>query len=116
MGAGVIALVAGGLFYFWRRRSTFAGLPIAAANFGRLQRLGGFIGVRAAPELTPREYAASFGSARPQSAAGALRVADAFTQEQYATNIDAGTIARDSDYGWQEAKSGAADWRLWRRR
>jgi len=113
---GSIALLVGAFIYFWKRRNAYAGLPIASANYGRLQRLGRFLGVNATPELTPREYATQFGTARPQSAAGAMRVADAFTQEQYATNLDAGTIASDSEYGWREAKSGAADWRLWRRR
>jgi hypothetical protein len=110
------ALFAGALFYVFRRRSAFAGMPVASANYGRLQRLGRFIGVTPSPELTPREFASRFGAERPQSAMGAMRVADAFTQEQYATNVDAGTIARDSEYGWREAKSGAADWRIWRRR
>jgi hypothetical protein len=45
-----------------------------------------------------------------------MRVANAYTQAQYATNIDPGTIELDSEYGWREAKSGANDWRLWRRR
>ena len=114
--AGGAALLAGALFYIFKRRNAFAGMPVASANYGRLQRLGRFIGVTPTPELTPREYASQFGAERPQSAMGAMRVAAAFTQEQYATNVDAGTIARDSEYGWREAKSGAADWRLWRRR
>lgn len=115
VGAAVAALLAGGLLYALRRRNEFGGLPIASANFGRLQRLGGYFGVRPTPELTPREYASQLGSARPQSAAGALRVADAFTQEQYATNVDPGVIARESEFGWREAKRGASDWRFWRR-
>lgn len=116
LAVGITALLSAGGLFFWRRRNAFSGLPPARANFGRLQRLGGFLGVSPSPELTPKEYAARFGSARPQSAGGAMRVADAFTQEQYATNIDADTIARESDYGWREAKAGANDWRLWRRR
>jgi hypothetical protein len=91
-------------------------MPAPSANYGRLQRLGRFLGIEPAPELTPREYAARFGEAKPKSAAGAARVAEAFTQSQYATNVDAGTIAQDSDYGWREAKQGASDWRIWRRR
>jgi hypothetical protein len=43
-------------------------------------------------------------------------VAEAFTQEQYATNVDMGSVAHDSDVGWREAKQGASDWRFWRRR
>jgi len=101
---------------FWRRRNDFHGMPVARANYGRLQRLGRFVGVEPAPELTPREYAARFGMTKPKSAGGATRVAEAFTQEQYATNLDAATIAHESDYGWHEAKQGASDWRLWRRR
>ena len=94
---GGAALLAGAFLYVMKRRSTFSGLPVAAANFGRLQRLGRFIGVRPSPELTPREFATRFGTARPQSAAGAIRVADAFTKAQYATNIDPATIAQDSE-------------------
>jgi hypothetical protein len=116
IAAGGAALIAAACIFFLKRRNAFAGLPVARANYGRLQRLGRFIGVEPSPELTPREYASQFGAARPPSAAGAMRVADAFTQEQYATNIDAGTIARDSEYGWRDAKSGASDWRIWRRR
>jgi Domain of unknown function (DUF4129)/Transglutaminase-like superfamily len=116
LAAGLLAIGAVVGYILWRRRSGYAGLPIARANYGRLQRLGRFLGIEPAPELTPREYAVRFGTAKPKSAAGAVRVADAFTQEQYASNVDAGTIARDSDYGWQEAKQGASDWRLWRRR
>jgi hypothetical protein len=115
-GLGAIALATAGLFLLWRRRALFAGMPVARANYSRLQRLGRFFGIEAAPELTPREYATRFGSAKPKSAAGAIRVADAFTQEQYASTVDAGTIARDSEFGWQEAKQGASDWRIWRRR
>ncbi len=91
-------------------------MPVARANFGRLQRLGRFVGIQPSAEQTPREYAVRFGTAKPKSASGAMRVAEAFTQEQYASNVDTGTIAHDSDYGWREAKQGAADWRLWRRR
>lgn len=116
LGAGLLALGAGGAIYFWRRHRAFAGLPIARANYSRLQRLGRFIGIEPAPELTPREYAVQFGSAKPKSASGAIRVADAFTREQYASNVDAGTIASDSEYGWREARQGATDWRFWRRR
>ncbi|HET9659027.1 MAG TPA: transglutaminase-like domain-containing protein [Thermomicrobiales bacterium] len=116
LGAAAIALAAIGGFVFWRRRNAFAGLPPARANYGRLQRLGRFLGIEPAPELTPREYAVRFGAAKPKSAGGAIRVADAFTQEQYASNVDAGSIAQNSDYGWREAKQGASDWRLWRRR
>lgn len=116
LGAAAVALAALGGLFFWRRRNTFAGMPVARANFGRLQRLGRFLGIEPAPELTPREYAVRFGSAKPKSAAGATRVAEAFTQEQYASNLDPVTIARDSEYGWHEAKQGASDWRLWRRR
>ncbi len=116
LAAGATALLAGVLFYFWKRRNAFAGMPVARANYGRLQRLGRYFGVAATPELTPREYASQFAAARPQSAAGALRVADAFTQEQYSTNVDAGIIASESEYGWREAKEGTAGWRFWRRR
>jgi transglutaminase-like putative cysteine protease len=116
LGAGALALASIAGFFFWRRRNTFAGIPIARANFGRLQRLGRFLGVDPAPELTPREYAVRFGSAKPKSAAGATRVAEAFTREQYATNLDPVTIASESEYGWREAKQGASDWRIWRRR
>ncbi len=77
--------------------------------------MGRLVGIDATPDLTPREYATQFGSARPQSATGALRVAEAFTQEQYATNVDAGTIASESEHGWREAKEGTVDWRFWRR-
>ena len=116
LAAGAIALFAGAFLFFWKRRNAFMGMPVARANYGRLQRLGRFMGIEATPELTPREYASRFGIARPQSAAGALQVADAFTQEQYATNGDAATIARESEHGWREAKEGTADWRFWRRR
>ncbi len=116
VAAGAIALLAGAFLYFWKRRTAFAGMPVTRANYGRLQRLGRFIGIDATPELTPREYASRFGAARPQSAAGALRVADAFTQEQYASNGDPATLARESEHGWREAKEGTADWRFWRQR
>ncbi len=116
LGAGAVVLGCFAALHFWRQRNAFHGVPVARANYGRLQRLGRFVGVEPAPELTPREYAARFGMAKPKSAGGANRVAEAFTQEQYATNLDAVTIARDSDYGWHEAKQGASDWRLWRRR
>jgi transglutaminase-like putative cysteine protease len=116
LGTGVAVLAALGGFFFWRRQHAFAGLPVARANYGRLQRLGRFVGVEPSPELTPREYAARFGAAKPRSAGGAARVAEAFTQEQYATNVDMGSVARDSDVGWREAKQGASDWRFWRRR
>lgn len=114
-GIGFAVLSFGSLLFLHRRR-TFAGMPAARANFSRLQRLGRFIGVESLPELTPREYAERFGMAKPKSAAGAIVVADAFTHEQYATNIDAGTIAHESEFGWKEAKQGASDWRIWRRR
>ncbi len=113
---GGAVLLTGLFFYFLRRRRAFTGLPVASANYGRLQRLGRYIGVQPLPELTPREYATRFGSARPQSASGAMQVADAYTREQYATNMDPGKIASDSEHGWRDAKSGANDWRLWRRR
>lgn len=113
--AGAVALFGAGTLLYARRRRMFAGLPVASANYGRLQRLGRFFGLRASPEQTPREFAMQFAKARPESAAGALKVADAYTQAQYATNVDAGTIAQDSDYGWREAKAGASDWRFWRR-
>ncbi len=116
LGAGALGLVSLGAVYLWRRRHAYAGMPVASANYGRLQRFGRYFGIEPSPELTPREYAARFGTAKPKSAAGASRVAEAFTQEQYASNIDAGTIAQDSEYGWREAKQGASDWRLWRRR
>lgn len=114
-GAALLTLAAAAAGIFWRRRHRFAGMPVAGANYSRLQRLGRFVGVEASPELTPQEYATRFGAARPASAAGALRVADAFTQERYATNVDAGTIAQQSELGWREAKKGASDWRFWRR-
>ncbi len=118
LALGGAALIAGGLagFFLLMRRRTFTGLSPAGANYSRLQRLGHFVGVEPSPELTPREFAARFGAAKPKSAAGATTVAEAFTRERYATDIDAGTIARDSDAGWKEAKQGASDWRLWRRR
>lgn len=114
--AALVAIGAVAGYGLWRRQATYAGLPAARANYGRLQRLGRILGIEAAPELTPREYAVRFGAAKPRSAAGAVKVADAFTQEQYASNVDTGAIARDSDFGWREAKQGASDWRLWRRR
>ncbi|MEZ4665676.1 MAG: transglutaminase-like domain-containing protein [Thermomicrobiales bacterium] len=116
LAVGGFALLAIAGLFFVRRRNAYAGLPVAHANYGRLQRLGKFIGVSSSPELTPREYAAKFGFARPRSASGAMRVADAFTREQYSTNVDASAVARDSEFGWREARDGAKDWRLWRRR
>ncbi len=116
--AGGLALVAGvfGLALVWWRRTANAGVPIPRANYRRLQRLGGYFGIDPAPQLTPREYADRFGIAKPESAAGAMRVADAFTQAQYAASSDPVTIAHDSETGWHEARQGASDWRLWRRR
>ena len=116
LGGISLAVVALGSVLVLRRRRAYAGLPVASANFGRLQRLGRFLGVQPSPELTPREYAIRFGSVKPKSAAGAILVADTFTQAQYATNVDPGKIAQESDAGWKEAKEGATDWRFWRRR
>jgi len=115
---GGLALTAGvlGLVFVWRRRAAYAGMPVPRANYRRLQRLGGRFGIDPAPQLTPREYADRFGAARPNSAAGAMRVADAFTQAQYAAAADPVTIAHDSETGWREARQGASDFRFWRRR
>ena len=93
----VLALLAGAFLYVVQAKECILRAAGCAANYGRLQRLGRFIGVRPSPELTPREFATRFGSARPKSATGAMRVADAFTKAQYATNMDPGTIAQDSD-------------------
>lgn len=117
IGGGVAALLAilGGIVFF-RRRGAFSGLSVPSANYQRLQRLGRFIGIEPAPAMTPREYATHFGSVKPASAPGALVVADAYTRERYATNVDPVRIAHDSEAGWKEAKQGASDWRFWRRR
>lgn len=113
--AGGTLLLFGGGLYYWQRRRMFSGLPVASANFSRLQRLGRLFGVAPAPELTPYEYASQFGAVRPQSASGAMRVADAYAKSQYATNTDVVLISHESDEGWREAKAGATDWRFWRR-
>lgn len=117
IGAG-LALVAGllGFVFVWRRRAAYSGMPIPRANYRRLQRLGGHFGIDPAPQLTPREYADRFGVAKPRSAGGAMRVAEAFTRAQYAATADPVTIAHDSESGWREARQGASDWRFWRRR
>ncbi|MCA9860592.1 MAG: DUF4129 domain-containing protein, partial [Thermomicrobiales bacterium] len=116
LGAAAVGLLALLSLVFWRRHARFSGMPVAHANYGRLQRLGRFIGVAPSPQKTPREYAAEFARAKPRSADGAMRVAEAYTWEQYATNIDAREIAVESEHGWKDARRGASDWRIWRRR
>jgi len=72
--AGVLAAAAGGARLAWGWG--LGGLPVSAALWAKVQRLGSWAGIRPAPTETPQEYAAKLGAAvRRRQAATTLAAA-----------------------------------------
>jgi transglutaminase-like putative cysteine protease len=64
--------------------ASFRGLSPISSLYARALRAGSWLGVRAAPSLTPHEYAERVGRVVPSAQGPARVVADLYTQERYA--------------------------------
>lgn len=81
VGFGAVVLGIIGVWAYWT--VSLRGLSPAAGLLSRLARLGGWIGVRADPSMTPRELAAEIGRAVPAARQPARYLADLYATERY---------------------------------
>lgn len=114
--AGGIAAAAAAIFgllslaWNWSLR----GLGPAAGLMARMQRVGGWMGVRSQTTTTPREYARSMEKAAPVVSQPIRRITRAYEIETFGPRAARQRIVDDAQRAWSEIRKHAVG--LWRRR
>lgn len=78
---GALCLSVVGLWIAWNRE--FIGLSFVEQAYGRMARLGRFLGVRDAPNQTPHEYAQKLAQAVPEGREDISSITEGFVWERF---------------------------------
>lgn len=107
IGAGsAVAAVAGtGLWYMWHRG--LRGLAPSASLMKRVQRVGGWLGIRAQPTATPREYARKFDDLATPLATPVKRITRAYEIETFGPGSARAQVIDDARMAWREIRGKA---------
>lgn len=100
--AALITVGALGASVAWFAR--FRGLSPISGLYARSLRAGRWLGVPAAPSLTPNEYADRVGRVAPSAQGPARVVADLYTQERYAGRRPSQEATRAAKDAWRELR------------
>jgi transglutaminase-like putative cysteine protease len=118
MIAGVLAAGAVGLGSLlalrWRWR--LRGLSPASGLFARLQRIGGWFGVRPGDATTPNEFGRALTRVLPGSDAAVRSITTAYYVEQFDPEGAGGETLVSARNGWRQLRSNLLRWRLRKRR
>lgn len=113
MVVGGAALMAVGVWLAWNW--SLRGLSPAASLMRRLQRVGGWAGIRSGVTSTPREYARRFEDRGPIVSEPVKRITKAYEIETYGPGAMRDQILQDAQRAWRTLRTGL--WRpRWRRR
>lgn len=104
MGAAalVVVAIAGGVWMLWGW--SLRGLSPAASLFKRLQRVGGWLGIRSGSTTTPREYARRFDAADPGISEPVKRITRAYEIETFGPRVAKDQVLADARSAWQEIR------------
>jgi transglutaminase-like putative cysteine protease len=106
IGAGSAAALWLLLYLVWNQGLWRAGQIDRA--YAKMGRLGALAGLRRRKYQTPAEYAASIGRSVPGVAAGAERIADAFSEARYAQHDRSGETDGEIVRAWRSVSLGLA--------
>lgn len=114
IGSGVFGAVAVASWLLWSL--PLRGMSQSSSLFARLRRVGGWLGVPAAPTATPHEYGQAFAERTPRAHAQVDRIVHMYELDQFGPEKpDARWIVAAED-AWQSLKRELPGWFFRRRR
>lgn len=101
----ILAAGAGATSLFWQRG--LRGLPTSVGLMKRVQRVGGWLGIRGDATTTPREYARKFDESADVIAAPVRRITKTYEIETFGPGTSKQQLVDDARDAWREIRGKA---------